>query len=430
MAIEESASKILEHSKVAGVSVTDKGITPVHCPYRQATLLQQALAPDKMRVAFFLGAGCPAAVRVPEGDGTRPLIPDIAGLTARVRQSIEKSDAHKENFAKLVARATKAGNKNPNVEELLSQIRALEDVAGGGAIDGLTPDNLNALDLEICKVTTEVVNVNLPGDDTPYHQLASWIGGIQRSHSVEIFTSNYDLLMEQALEARKVPYFDGFVGSHSTFFDLASMEQDKLPVRWARLWKVHGSVNWWRSLSGAVERRSTSGPGDRQMIYPSHWKYDESRRMPYLAMLDRLKAFLSSGQAVLITCGYAFADQHLNEAILQGLTGNPTAVCFGLVFADLTSTPTGVQKARIHPNLSLLAVDGAVLGSVERNWRSDEKPDHVLHGLAADNGDIPGRTVAPKERCKFLLGDFKAFGNFLARQLAKGESVEGRPDAT
>ena len=30
--------------------------TEAHCPYRQASLLQQALEPDKMRVGLFLGA--------------------------------------------------------------------------------------------------------------------------------------------------------------------------------------------------------------------------------------------------------------------------------------------------------------------------------------------------------------------------------------
>lgn len=403
--------------------------TPVHCPYRQATLIQQALAPDKMRVAFFIGAGCPVSIRVPDGEGTRPLIPDIAGLTARVRQAVEGSAAHKESFATLISRLAKAGSKSPNIEEILSYIRALGDVVSGGEIDGLTQDELTALDGEICRVTTEVVTASLPGDDSPYHHLAAWIGGIPRSNAAEVFTSNYDLLMEQAFEARKVPYFDGFVGSHRTFFDLASMEQDKLPSRWARLWKVHGSVNWWRSASGDVERRHAAEAGDRQMIYPSHLKYDQSRRLPYLAMLDRLKAFLANGQAVLITCGYSFADQHLNEAILQGLSGNPTAVCFGLVFGDRANTPEGVKKARMHPNLSLLAADGAVLGSVERDWRSDEKQEHPQHGLAVRAGEMAHRTTAPAERCKFLLGDFRAFGEFLARQLTQREVNEGSTNA-
>jgi len=401
----------------------------VHCPYRQAKLLQQALAPDKMRVAFFIGAGCPMSIRVPDGDGTRPLIPDIAGLTARVRQAVGASEIFKETFATLLGRLAKTGNENPNIEEILSYIRVLGEVAGGGAIDGLAPDPLIALDREICRLTTEVVNVSLPGDDSPYHYLAAWVGGIARSNPVEIFTSNYDLLMEQALEAQKVPYFDGFVGSHKTFFDLPSMEQDKLPSRWARLWKVHGSINWWRSSTGNVERRATAEAGDRQMIYPSHLKYDQSRRLPYLAMLDRLKSFMANGQAVLITCGYSFSDQHLNEAILQGLSGNATAICFGLLFDDRAKAPEGVAKARRHPNLSLLAVDGAVIGSIEREWRSDQRTDDPLHGVAVKSGDMPNRTLAPAGRCKFLLGDFGALGQFLARQLTRREANEGSGDA-
>lgn len=112
--------------------------------------------------------------------------------------------------------------------------------------------------------------------------------------------------MEQAFEAYKIPYFDGFIGARQAFFDLASMENDELPSRWGRLWKVHGSVNWWRTKRDDVVRRDSGAamlPGERQMIYPSHLKYDQSRRMPYLAMLDRLRAFLSRGQAVLVTCG-------------------------------------------------------------------------------------------------------------------------------
>ena len=404
----------------------ESGNSVSHCPYRQSRLLQQALAPDKMRVAFFIGAGCPVSIQIPDGAASRPLIPDIAGLTARVRKVIEKSEPSKENFTKVLQRLVKSGNANPNIEEILSSLRTLGEVAGGGAVDGLTLEALNNLDREICKVTTEIVSVNLPGDDSPYHRLAAWVGGIARSNSVEIFTSNYDLLVEQALEAQKVPYFDGFVGSNRTFFDLASMEQDKLPTRWARLWKIHGSVNWWKSSSGDVERRKKEEAGDRQMIYPSHLKYDESRRLPYLAMLDRLKAFMASGQAVLITCGYSFSDQHLNEAILQGLSGNANAICFGLLFGELATSKEGVSKARRHPNLSLLGVDGAVIGSIDRHWHSDEKTDDPLHGLAVRKGDIPGRTSSAPERCKFLLGDFAAFGEFLARQLAQGKSdVEG-----
>jgi hypothetical protein len=39
-----------------------------------------------------------------------------------------------------------------------------------------------------------------------------------RDFSKEIFTTNYDLVIEKSLEAIRAPYFDGFVGSYEPFF--------------------------------------------------------------------------------------------------------------------------------------------------------------------------------------------------------------------
>jgi hypothetical protein len=192
--------------------------TPFHCPYRQASLLQQALAPDKMRVAFFLGAGCPTAIRVPDGTGTKPLIPDIDGLTKQVASTLNATAKLKTSFAVILQRLSASGKAAPNIEEILSHIRALQEVIGSGNIDGLSQKDLLELDKEICRITTSVVSVQLPSDDTPYHHLAAWIGGVTRAHPIEVFTPNYDLLTEQALEKQRVPYFDGFIGSDRTFF--------------------------------------------------------------------------------------------------------------------------------------------------------------------------------------------------------------------
>jgi hypothetical protein len=240
----------------------------------------------------------------------------------------------------------------------------------------------------------------------------------------------HDLLMEQALEQRRVPYFDGFVGSNRTFFDLSSIEQDGLPPRWARLWKVHGSVNWWRTPAGDIQRREKGDPSDRQMIHPSHLKYDQSRRMPYLAMLDRLRAFLCGGQAVMVTCGYSFSDQHLNDVIIQGLRGNPNAVCYALIFGDRNTVPEVVARAKRQANLNLLAADGAVFGTTERPWHSSTNNEHPLHSLAIQSGAMGLRSTAPESQCKFLLGDFKAFGDFLAQQLSCGETDKEASNAT
>ena len=53
-------------------------------------------------------------------------------------------------------------------------------------------------------------------------------------------------------------------------------------------------------------RGTTSEEGQRRVIHPSHLKYQESRRMPYLAMVDRLREFLRVPTAALIFAAIPF----------------------------------------------------------------------------------------------------------------------------
>jgi hypothetical protein len=390
------------------------------CPYRQATMLQQALSPDKMRVAFFLGAGCPLAIRVPNQEGPpKPIIPDIKGLTEEIRNTVGADLAHRDHFDVILRLLCDSQADRKTVEHILSRVRGLLDVISTGTFEGLDAPALRGLDEAICKKINAVMRKRLPSRNTPYHQLATWIASIPRTHPVEIFTTNYDLLMEQALEENSVPYFDGFSGSDRTFFDVPSMEQLALPPRWARLWKLHGSINWWKTKEGEIQRREQGEEGQLQMIHPSHIKYSESRKMPYLAMQDRLRSFLARGQAVLVTCGFSFLDEHLNQAILDGLGGNPSAVCYGLLWGDREKASEAVAKVGHRGNLRLLGADGGVLGTVSREWHAKPDIENALHGKAVCDGDLSGdRTNAPGERCKFLLGDFESFGKFLADQVA------------
>ncbi len=235
--------------------------------------------------------------------------------------------------------------------------------------------------------------------------------------------------MEQALEERRVPYFDGFVGSNRAFLDIPSMEDEKLSTRWTRLWKLHGSINWWRSPlrkdghneteNGVEKKREKIGDDDCQMIHPSHLKYEQSRRMPYLAMLDRFKFFLARPQSVLVTCGYSFADQHINEIILEGLRGNPTAVCFGLLYGDRADARESLAKVGQSGNsLKLLGVDGGVVGTIDRNWHDQAQDEAEVNELAVSCSELNERTKTSDGRCKFLLGDFRSLGDFLAMQLS------------
>ena len=271
-----------------------------HDPQVQADYIRQSLSHDKRPIGLFIGAGCPLAIKVNRHGHDEPLIPDIKGMTLHIDRVL-KSSVHKTIYEEVQKHFTQDGLGPPNVEQLLSHIRFLKQVAGKDKARNISTADAETLDITICNELAKIADQRLPSAETPYHKLAAWTGAISRSFPVEIFTTNYDLLIEEALEANRVPYFDGFIGAKDSFLDLQAMEGDQLPARWARVWKIHGSLNWSEDAQGNVHRGALGTK--KHLIYPSHLKYDESRRMPYLAMLDRLRAFIrqpafSSSQAI------------------------------------------------------------------------------------------------------------------------------------
>ncbi|MCW1937894.1 SIR2 family protein [Pseudomonas sp. MDMC_285] len=180
-------------------------------------------------------------------DGWKPLIPNIAGLEKIVLDDLSENQ-------KNVYDQIKSSFSDSNLEKVLSRVRMLAEVIGDGKIFDFTAKEFTDLSEAICNSIRDVVSQELPVGANPYSELVSWINGINRKYAVEIFTTNYDLLIENALERAKTPYFDGFSGSKSAFFDPSSISKNDLPPRWVRLWKLHGSIGWESNENGEVVR--------------------------------------------------------------------------------------------------------------------------------------------------------------------------------
>lgn len=400
---------------------------PLHCVKQ----IRQTLAAGKLSIGFFLGAGCPCAIReTSHGNGEdAPLIPDIKGLTTAVAAVLLTSDDHKASFANLMTVLEEDGFSEPTIEDMLSRIRSLHDAAGSREARGLSAEELDQLDSEVCRAISRTVARNLPDADTPYHSLARLVARYGPPPA-EIFTTNYDLLMEQALETKRVPFFDGFVGSCRPFFDQEAIDDDRLPDRWRLLWKIHGSIDWrFSEKSGTISRSRGSNGGEELLIHPSHRKYDESRRMPYFVMMDRLKMFLRNDRrpAALFAIGHSFSDKHINDTIKDGLRANPSAVCFALQFRELSEYPAAVDLAKSRANFNLFAHDSAIVRCRRGEWLARPATERSALSCAFEfieppDGDqdrgAKGYGAAPDtddehRACRFCLGDFRRFGEFL-----------------
>ena len=87
--------------------------------------------------------------------------------------------------------------------------------------------------------------------------------------------------------------------------------------RFVRLWKLHGSVNWVRSDDDQIVRIGQPAKDLPAAIYPSDAKYEESRRVPFLVLQDRLRRALHQPETIVLVSGFSFADDHLNETALR-----------------------------------------------------------------------------------------------------------------
>ena len=119
--------------------------------------------------------------------------------------------------------------EKPLIEAILSRTRLLAKAVGSSKVYGYDGPGFKGLGEEICNAIGQEVGVELPKKPNAYTELAAWVGGTNREHAVEIFTPNYDLLLEEAFERARLPYYDFFTGGLSPFFNSASVANDELP---------------------------------------------------------------------------------------------------------------------------------------------------------------------------------------------------------
>ncbi len=155
--------------------------------------------------------------------------------------------------------------------------------------------------------------------------------GLERRPPVAFFTTNYDTLIEDALAMCRVRVTDGFCGGAMAYWepDFCSADLGR-PFDndggWqAKIFKLHGSIDWFVSNEDFVVRRreyagyppETSG---RLLIYPQATKYQATQKDPFASLFAAFRNALNSNECSLLAiCGYSFGDEHINEEIKRAL---------------------------------------------------------------------------------------------------------------
>jgi hypothetical protein len=409
-----------------------------HDPREHIRGIHQILISDKKRIGFLFGAGSSFATGLPA-----VFVPAIEKMTEIIVDEVEAHSAKFKTAIKEIQTETESVKIAFTIETLLSSIEAKRAVIGVGKLNGLDSVGFSDLAKLVKARVVKLVSVHetLVAADRKklaHARLANWVQKARRRFPAEIFTTNYDYLFEIALEGSGIPYFDGFSGSFEPFFCPEAVEDVEAYSHLVKLWKMHGSLGWTYRDSDKAVIRQQSAPEDSILIYPSHLKYNTSKKQPYVGLIDRLCAFLQQDDAVLFTCGYSFGDDHINERIVTSLrrganshviamyydetSAEDNKSVFGL--ADVTNSVRCLATHETGGKMSVYGLRHAIIGGKFGEWRLRDEPKTTESIRVSQYFDEDAATPSEEagerkgdERWegtgRFLLPDFRKLTDFL-----------------
>ena len=204
----------------------------------------------------------------------------------------------------------------------------------------------------IVKIEASVANAKSMERERAFGYLVSFLMSFAsrtgNRERLNIFTTNYDRLIEAGADLAGLHLLDRFVGTLAPIFRSSRLDIDmhynppgiRGEPRYlegvARFTKLHGSVDWIdvgtdiRRIGlpfGSTDIENfLSAPGlgnaDRRkvMIYPNSSKDRETVEYPYVELFRDFAAALCRPNSTLVTYGYGFGDDHINRIIKDMLT--------------------------------------------------------------------------------------------------------------
>lgn len=395
--LSEAGDEANQETVSATASIVPDHFTFVRSSDHETQELDWEKGPEKVRkalgealgarnVAFLIGAGCSSMVV----GGTERGIPTMAPLAkefcgAACSAAGDPTWALDGSELSCLARhgVTLAGEYTRNLERLMETLYALRFVLTRSD-DAVDTEEVAKIEGIIAKVHAFLwerctAGAFANGDSTVQSLYESFYRSlVLRDRSLPrpwVFTTNYDLFSERAMDRLGLPYANGFSGvverrfNPATFRYALAEQLDITNRKWSAvdgfmyLCKLHGSISWTEDDHGLFPIRETwpQSAASKVMIFPTPAKQNSSLGSPYSDLFREFQSRVVREQSVLITMGYAFGDEHLNNIIYQALTV-PTFRL--IVFADPSSRGDIAKLRALHdPRIWIIGGPGPVGGA-------------------------------------------------------------------
>jgi len=309
-------------------------------PFAEALMRFEELLAQGGR-AFLVGAGTSKCAGLPL----------TAELTEKALGSAALDGTTKEILAAICDLFS--GAPHANIEDYLSELIDLLAITDRRALRGATKKEITlaGADYSEAKLRAAVDQIKRGIADIIEKKVSidthrAFVRAVHRplrpgkaipNQAVDYLVLNYDTVLEDALALERVSFSDGLDGGVTGWWSPQTFDRVHLA---ARVFKLHGSINWCDFPDDPLPRRLGASlqiedaDNRRILIWPASTKYRETQLDPYAQLADRARKVLrpnKGSQCVLVICGYSFGDAHINIEIdhaLRESSGDLTVVAF------------------------------------------------------------------------------------------------------
>ncbi len=150
-------------------------------------------------------------------------------------------------------------------------------------------------------------------------------GMFSSTHSeVHLVTTNYDRVAEFACNSKNVLFQTGFAPGYIQKWESTGrmkMMHGSKPSRIVKIWKVHGSLDWFRTadertIGLPVFELPSSELYSPLIVTPGLNKYEKTSEDPFRTTINGADEALKTASAFLCV-GFGFRDKHIHPKIIE-----------------------------------------------------------------------------------------------------------------
>lgn len=143
-------------------------------------------------------------------------------------------------------------------------------------------------------------------------------------HRIQLITTNYECLAEYAADAAGYAWATGFgygyIGNRYSNNHSLTISKGSTAFRMVDVWKVHGSLNWYRAPDGNTYYLPsvTAPPMEHSpvIVTPGIDKYRRTHEEPFRTIIAGADSAMDAGRSFLCI-GYGFNDEHIQPKLLE-----------------------------------------------------------------------------------------------------------------